>query len=133
MIGDDKWFDKLDLLNETAMGYEVGVTPLFEADYLKEFYDFFEIKDRSPRLIQSEDDFAESLRNLSGEYRWEASAEKTEELFGLPYRITFFDDITGLKEELGGPNGLSSFFFVFDIMFCEYEGFTLCFICGTNN
>jgi len=133
MIGDDRWFDKLDLLNETSMGYEVGVTPLFEADYLKEFYDFFRIKDRSPRLIQSEDEFDESLKVLSGEYRWEATAEKTKELFGLPDRITFFDDITELKEELGGPTGLSSFFFVFEIMFCEYEGFTLCFICGTNN
>lgn len=127
--------DKVNQLNETAMAYETAVTPFFEEDYLKEFYDFYEIRNRELLLIPSEEDFDGSLRNVSGGYRWEAIAAKTKSLFGLPFRIRVFDDeeCEDLREELGGCEGLSPFFFVFDMMFCEYEGFTLCFMSGTNN
>ncbi len=130
-----KILEKTHDLGDLAMDYEVAVKPLFEEDYLKEFYDFYEIKDRKPELVTSEQGLDESLKDLNGEYRWEAIAEKTRSLFGLPVRIKVFkiEDLEGLKEELGGPRGLSSFFFVFDLMFCEYEDFTLCFISGSNN
>ena len=45
-----------------------------------------------------------------------------------------FDGATAdLCEALGGRRGLSPFFFVFDMMFCEYPECTLCFMSGTNN
>ena len=39
MLFDQAWNEKLDRLDELAMGYEVAVIPLYEEDYLKEFYD----------------------------------------------------------------------------------------------
>ena len=131
----EQLFDKAEELDELAMLYEVSVMPLFEKDYLKEFYDFYRIRNRKAKLIPSEEDLDGSLRDLSGEYRWKEIAEKTKSLFGLPERIMVFsiDDLEHLKDELGGRRGCSGFFFVFDVMFCEYDGYTLCFICGTNN
>ena len=86
------------------------------------------------RLVPADCDFDEALRNVSGEYRWEAIAEAAKRLFGLPDRIMVFDGATAdLREALGGRRGLSPFFFVFDMMFCEYPECTLCFMSGTNN
>ena len=135
MIGDDNWFETLRPLEELAMGYEVAVFPLFAQDYLQEFYDWFRIRDRDRRakLIPSEEGFEASLKAVSGEYRWEAIAEMAKRLYGLPSRVMVFDDDRRLRDALGGPRGLSSFFFVFDMMFCEYGDFTLCFLSGTNN
>ena len=133
MTDQNTVFDKTDLLNDVSMKYEVSVIPFFEQDYLKEFCDFYRIRNRDLRLIPSDDGFDEALKNLSGEYRWESIAEKAKELFGPPVKITVFEDSKDLVEELGGPKGLSGFFFVFDLMFCEYEDYTLCFICGSNN
>ncbi len=133
MIADKNWFDELDQLDDLSMGYEVAVIPLFAEDYLKEYYDFYKIKNRKPKLIPSEEDFDGALREVSGEYRWEAIAEKAKSLYGLPTRVMVFDDDTQLRESLGGRRGLSPFFFVFGMMFCEYEGFTLCFLSGSNN
>lgn len=135
MIDKEKLFDKVDILNEVSMGYEVSVIPFFEKDYMKEFYDFYEIKNRAPKPVPLEEDFDECIKLLSGEYRWEEIAEKVKSLFGLPKRSLFFeeDGILALRDELDGPDGLAPFFFVFDIMFCEYDDYTLCYICGTNN
>ena len=133
MIADKDWKANLKLLNDFTMQYEVGVKLLYEKNYLKEFYDFYEIRNRKAKLVPAEEGFEETLKNVSGEYRWEAIAEKTKSLFGLPLRVTVFDDDTKLKEELEGPDGLAPFFFVFDMMFCEYVEFTLCFISGSNN
>ena len=119
MFSKDHVFEKVDKIYDLAMGYEVAVIPFFEEDYLEEFLDFYEIKTR--------------LRGVSGEYRWEAIAEEAKRLFGLPDRIMVFEDMTNLKEELEGPDGLAPFFFVFGLMFCEYEGYTLCYMSGTNN
>lgn len=44
-----------------------------------------------------------------------------------------FDDVSGIIDELEGPDGLAPFFFFFDLMFCEYDDFTLCFMSGSNN
>ena len=131
----DQLFNKAEELDKLAMLYEVSVSPFFEKDYLTEFYDFYRIRNRKAKLIPSEKDLDGSLRDLSGEYRWKEIAEKTKSLFGLPERIMVFsiDDLEHLKDELGGRRGCSGFFFVFDVMFCEYDGYTLCFICGTNN
>ena len=133
MIIDESWKEKLDQLDDLAMTYEVAVIPFYEEDYLKEFYDFYELKNRKPKLIPSEEDFDESLRAVSGEYRWEEIAEKTKSFFGLPSRVMMFDDEAEIREDLGGPWGLSTFFFVFGMMFCEFEGFTLCYMSGSNN
>ena len=133
MIADKDWKANLKLLTDFAMQYEVGVKLLYEKNYLKEFYDFYEIRNRKAKLVPAEEGFEETLKNVSGEYRWEAIAEKTKSLFGLPLRVTVFDDDTKLKEELEGPDGLAPFFFVFDMMFCEYVEYTLCFISGSNN
>ncbi len=133
MIAGKDWKAKLKLLDDLAMRYEVAVKPLYEEDYLKEFYDFYEIKNRKAKLVPAEEGFVETLKNVSGEYRCEAIAEKTKSLFGLPLRVTVFDDDTKLKDELEGPEGLAPFFFVFDLMFCEYGEYTLCFISGSNN
>lgn len=133
MLEKTDLLEKVHVLNDVAMEYEVAVVPLFEEDYRKEFYDFYEIKNRDAKPIPAEEGFEETLKSMSGEFRWEAIAEKTESLFGLPARVTVFDDDADLREELGGPDGLSPFFFVFDLMFCEYEDHTLCFLCGSNN
>ena len=133
MIAGKDWKAKLKLLDELAMRYEVAVKPLYEEDYLKEFYDFYEIKNRRAKLVPAEEGFEETLKNVSGEDSCEAVAEKTKSLFGLPVRVTVFDNNVKLREELEGPDGLSPFFFVFDLMFCEYGEYTLCFISGSNN
>ena len=135
MIADKDWKDKLRLLDDLAMVYEVAVIPLYEKDYLTEFYDFYRIRNRSWKLVPSELGFEDSLREVSGEYRWEEIAEMAKELYGLPKRIMGLEDgaPSDLREALGGRRGLSPFFFVFDMMFCEYEGFTLCYMSGTNN
>ena len=133
MIADPKREEQWEQLDELAMAYEVAVIPFCEEDYLKEFYDFSRIRNRSPMLVETEEGFDESLRDVSGEYRWEEIARKARDLFGLPRRILFFDEDSRLRDELGGRRGLSPFFFVFGMMFCEYEGFTLCFMSGTNN
>ena len=130
---DPRWDKRWDLLDDFAMVYETAVIPFSSGDYLTEFYDFYRIKNRKASLVPSPDGFYETLKEVSGDDRWQPIAEKTESLFGLPTRVTVFDDHTQLRENLGGRRGLSPFFFVFDLMFCEYEDFTLCFMSGTNN
>ena len=133
MSADPELFRKAAELDELAMRYETAVQPLLAEDYVKEFYDFYRIRDRKRKLIPSEDIFEQALMEVSGYDVWRPIAEETERLFGLPKRVMVFDDDNALREELGGRKGLGPFFFHFGIMFCEYEGFTLCFISGTNN
>ena len=133
MISKDELFEKVDMIYDLAMEYEVAVIPLFEENYLEEFLSFYEIKTRDLKLIPEEESFDEALRSVSGEYRWEAIAEKAKSLFGLPKRIMVFEDDAKLKDEMEGPDGLAPFFFVFGMMFCEYEDYTLCYMSGTNN
>ena len=120
-------------LNTLTMEYETAVIPFSAHGYLEEFYDYYEIQDRSPQLILSEYSFRDTLREVSGYDVWEPIAEKTESFFGTPKRVMVFDRMNELKDELEGSTGLAPFFFVFDLMFCEYEEFTLCFMSGTNN
>lgn len=125
--------DRISELNELAMIYETGVSLFSAKDYLKEFYDFYEIRSRKEKLIPAPCGFEESLKDVSGDDCWKPIAHKTKSLFGIPFRVMVFEDVRDLKEELGGPDGLSPFYSVFDLMFCEYEHYTLCFISGSNN
>ena len=130
---DPEWDERWSQLNGLAMRFETAVVPFPAQGYLDEFYEFYEIRNRKPVLIPSEEAFRDALREVSGDDVWEPIAKKTEEFFGLPERVMVFGDDTELREELGGLDGLSPFFFVFGIMFCEYEDFTLCFMSGSNN
>ncbi len=127
------WYEGWEQLNELAMGYETAVIPFSAHGYPEEFYEFYQIKDRTPVLIPSEYSFHETLRDVCGDDVWEPVARKTESVFGSPNRVTVFNEIKTLKDELEGPSGYAPFFFVFDLMFCEYDDFTLCFMSGTNN
>ena len=120
-------------LNELSMVYETSVCMFSAKDYLQEFLDLYEIKNRDLKLIESPESFRGTLCEVSGSDVWQPIAEKTVELFGEPKRVMIFEDDTSLRGELEGPYGLGPFFFIFDIMFCEYEYYTLCFISGSNN
>ena len=133
MNREQHWDERFGLLNDFAMGYETAVAPMFSDDYLQEFYDFYRVKNRKRKLVPFDKGFHEALKEVSGDDCWRPIAEKTELLFGVPACVTVFDDDTALREEMGGQRGYAPFFFVFGIMFCEYEKFTLCFISGTNN
>lgn len=125
--------EKAALLDELAMRYETAVQVLPGAGYLEAFLDFYEVKNRGQRLVPAEGSFREALREVCGDEVWEPIARQTEALFGTPERVTVFEDDAALRDELEGPEGLGPFFFLFDLVFCEYGPFTLCFISGTNN
>lgn len=125
--------EKVEKLNETTMKYETAVQAFGAENYLNEFYDFYEIKTRKHRLIPSPGSFDETLKEVSGDDVWRPIADETEKLLKKPESVMVFEDNKALIDELEGADGLAPFFFVFDIMFCEYEGFALCFISGTNN
>lgn len=125
--------EKAARLDKLAMYYETAVQLFPGTGYLKNFYDFYEIKNREPKLIPTEGGFRETLREVSGDDVFTPIADLTEELFGTPERVLVFDDSASLCDELDGPDGLGPLFFIFGMMFCEYGGFTLCFMSGTNN
>ena len=130
---DERWDKRWDEIKNFSMEYETAVIPFSATGYLEEFYDFYEIKDRNPALVPSETDFCGTLKEVCGDDVFGPIAEKTKSLFGLPQKVTVFNDNAGIKDELEGPDGLAPFFFVFDMMFCEYDDFTLCFMSGSNN
>lgn len=125
--------EKCSRLDKLSMYYETSVQLLPGSGYLEAFWDFYEIKNRAQRLIPAEGSFREALRELCGDDVYEPIAELTEALFGTPAQVLVFGEDAALRDELEGPEGLGPFFFVFDLMFCEYGAFTLCFISGTNN
>ena len=125
--------EKCSRLDKLSMDYETSVQLLPGSGYLEAFWDFYEIKNRTQSLIPAEGDFREALRELSGDDVWEPIAKLTEALFGAPERVLVFEDNAALRNELEGPEGFGPFFFIFDLMFCEYGDYTLCFISGTNN
>jgi hypothetical protein len=121
------------LLDDFAMVYETSVTIFPAEDTLKEFCAHFEIEGAGLALVPSPEGFYGTLKEVCGYDVWQPIAGKTAELFGMPSRVTVFEDVSAVTEKLEGEDGLGPFFFVFDVMFCEYGGFTLCFISGTNN
>ncbi len=125
--------EKCSRLDKLSMYYETSVQLLPGSGWLEAFWDFYEIKNRTQRLIPAEGGFREALRELSGDDVWEPIAKLTEELFGTPERVLVFEDDAALRDELEGPDGLGPLFFIFGLMFCEYGDYTLCFISGTNN
>ena len=134
MTDDRSVLDRAVALDKLSMGYETAVYALAGVDYTADFYKTFRVrKNRNGKLIpHPEGTFRGALRELAGDDVWEPIAEETERLFGTPLRVTAFENDEALREELG-PKGYAPFFFVFDLMFCEYGTFTLCFISGTNN
>lgn len=56
--------------------------------------------------------------------------ETSVNLFPAENYLDAFYDYYKIRGRL---HRLAPFFFVFDLMFCEYEGFTLCFLSGSNN
>lgn len=120
-------------LDELTMGYETAVILLPEQGYREAFFRLYRIKDRTRRLIPASENFRQALREVCGDSVWQPIAEGAEALFGTPRQVLYFEEEEKLREELEGPRGLAPFFFVFGMMFCEYEGFTLCFMSGTNN
>jgi hypothetical protein len=130
---DQNLSDRISDLNKLAMVYETGVSLFSGKDYLTEFYDFYEIINRKEKLLPSPCGFEETLKDVSGDDCWKIIADQTKSLFGSPRRVMVFEDVRNLQDELGGPDGLSAFYSVFDLMFCEYEHYTLCFISGSNN
>ena len=134
MTTDPEVLEKALRLDRLAMEYETGVYALGAGDYAAEFFRTFRVRrNRNKKPVPcTEPTFREALRELAGDSVWRPIAEETEKLFGTPLRVTEFEDDEALREELG-PKGYAPFFFVFGLMFCEYETFTLCFISGTNN
>ena len=124
--------DKLRELDDFSMKYEVAVHAFGTENYSEEFFDLYEIKNRTPEPMALPDSFIEIAVERCGEFCLPV-AEKAVSLFGEPKRVTVFDNDSALKEELEGALGLAPFFFVFEILFCEYEGLTICFISGSNN
>ena len=125
--------EKIDRLNEIAMQYETAVIALPKQDYLAAFCRFYEIGNANLRLTPAPDGFCETLREVSGYDVWQPIAAETERLFGLPKRVTVPEDVGPFVDALEGEDGLGPFFFVFDLMFCEYDELTLCFLSGSNN
>ncbi len=125
--------NRANQLDRLAMRYETAVQALPAENYLDAFFDFYEIKNRDLTLIPGEGSFRENLRELSGDDVFTPIADLTEELFGTPERVMVFEDSAALCDELDGPDGYGPMFFIFGMIFCEYEGFTLCFMSGTNN
>ena len=125
--------EKCSRLDKLSMYYETSVQLLPGSGWLEAFWDFYEIKNRTQRLIPAEGDFREALRELSGDDVFTPIADLTEALFGTPERVLVFEDDAALRDELEGPDGLGPLFFIFGLMFCEYGDYTLCFISGTNN
>lgn len=127
--------EKTKRLNELAMRYETAVLDFPKEGYLDAFYRFYEMKDRSRELAPSELCFLETLQETVGTDSAGPVAAETERLFGMPKRVLVFEDPKPVAEELEGEGGQGPgpFFFIFDLMFCEFKDCTLCFISGSNN
>ena len=131
---DDTPKGKAALLDDFAMYYETAVLFLEEENYLEEFYHLFFFKNREQNLIPFEEHFLDAFMELCGSRGGKSIADKTESLFGRPKRMMVFENVAPVIEELeASSDGWGPFYSVFDLMFCEYEGFTLCFIAGSNN
>lgn len=120
-------------LGDLTMEYEVAVIPFSSGNYPEEFYHFYKIRNRDHKLVPVADSYYVELKELATYDGWREIIEQTKTFFGVPKCIKVFEDSPTLLEELEGPFGLAPFFFVDDLLFCEYDHLTLCFISGTNN
>lgn len=125
--------EKIWQLGELTMENEVAVIPFSSGDYLNEFYRFYSIINRDQKLVPASDSFYEELKEIETYDTWREIIAQIKSEFGVPTGIKVFENPPALINELEGPLGFAPFFFVDDLFFCEYEGFTLCFISGTNN
>ena len=133
LSGDDTVMNKIEILNALTMKDEVSVQAFSADGYLQEFYDFYEINNRDQQLTAFDGTFGDAMREVFGDAVSITIAEQTRYLFGEPKCVKVFSDVGDVVGELEGEDGLAPFYIVFDLMFCEYDGFTLCFISGTNN
>ena len=133
MAPDHGLAEKAAQLDQLTMRYETAVIRLPAQGYLEAFREHYEIRHVNAALIPSPDSFRETLKEVSGDDVWQPIAAETEKLFGVPKRVMILEDGRPVTDALEGPDGLGPFFFIFDLMFCEYDGFTLCFISGSNN
>ena len=136
MIADREVSGKAAELDALAMRYETAVIALPAERYAEAFCRFYSLSGRELKLVPFADGFHHALQQVSGDDVWQPIAAQTERLFGLPNRVTVPKNDRERKRiirGLEGPNGLGPFFFAFDLMFCEYDGFTLCFLSGSNN
>lgn len=125
---------KADELDELAMVYETAVIDFQADNYLQDFYDLYRIRNRDHKLIPSPDGFEEEMTACCGANRSGPILEKTVELFGVPKRVMIFEDEKRIVDQLEmGGRGFGPFFFIFYVMFCEYDNCALCFISGSNN
>ena len=126
--------DKVRLLDDFAMESSCAVMPFSKEHYLEEFLKFYEIKGRKHKLKLSQDSLYKNLEEMCAYGKGRPVAEKTEEMFGLPLNIYEFEDEKAITEQMEGMNGgCSGFYFVFYVIFCEYEDFVLCFFSGSND
>lgn len=133
-IDNKDLINKADELDGLAMVYETAVIDFSPDNYLQEFYDLYRIRNRNHKLIPSPDGFEEEMATCCGANRSGPILEKTVELFGVPKRVMIFEDEKRIVDQLEmGGRGFGPFFFIFYVMFCEYEEITLCFISGSNN
>lgn len=131
--GDDAVMNKIEILNALTMKDEVSVRAFSADGWLQEFYDFYGINKRDQQPTAFDGTFGDAMREVFGDAVSITVAEQTRYLFGEPKCVMIFDDPAAVIGELEGEEGLAPFYIVFDLMFCEYDGFTLCFMSGTNN
>ena len=116
------------------MDYDIAVLALPAENCLQEFLDFYEIEAPDAKLVPLELSFRETIEDMGHYDSWQLVADKAEELFGLPARIMVLEDeapvLRGLETSEGG---VGPFYVMFWLAFCEYEGFTLCFMAGSND
>lgn len=133
MFIDEALYIKTKILNDTAEKYEASVQTFPAKNYLGEFYDFYEIKNRNQHPVIYKKSFPEALKEVCGDDAYQPLADKTKSLFGAPNRVLLFEDSGRLTDEMSNADSAAPFYIVFDFMFCEYKDFTLLFISGTNN
>lgn len=133
LSGDDTVMNKIEILNALTMKDEVSVQAFSADGYLQEFYDFYEINKRDQQLTAFDGTFGDAMREVFGDAVYITIADQTRYLFGEPKCVMIFDDPAAVIGEMEGEEDLAPFYIVFDLMFCVYDGFTLCFISGTNN
>ena len=134
MLTDQNILDKAGILDDFAVDYDIAVLALPAEDCLQEFLDFYELKAPDAKLVPSELDLRETIEDMGHYDSWQLVADKAEALFGLPERISVLEDEDPVLRSLEtSEGGVGPFYVMFCLAFCEYEGFTLCFMAGSND
>ena len=119
-------------LNDFTMKYEAAVIPFSADGYLEEFFDFYKMKRRDHGVTRFSRSLEKTLKSYGGDDCAGPITREIKKTFGLPLDVKVFVNSTYSLHEFEDGDNLTPFFFVFDIVFCEYENFTLCLIFGSN-